>query len=216
MKNKKAIIFDFDGTLFDSRIGIISGVKAALDYLDIAHPNEEVLTSFIGPPLGKSFKQHFNLSDNDVQIAITKLREYYGVKGIYESVAYEGMEELLQALLANNKSLAIATAKPTVYANRILTEKKWDRYFTSVQGSSLSGELYPKKRTIQQAVVDLKVFEKEEAVMIGDTLYDIKGAEEVGVQSIAVNYGYGKQQDLKDARPAKLVQTVEELHALLL
>ena len=216
MKNKQFVIFDFDGTLFDSRIGIINGVIHAANHFGWELPNDEIMTSFIGPPLGKSFQKHFNISQEDSLLAIEKLREYYGDKGIFESKPYDGVKELLEELRALNKGIGIATAKPTKYANQILADKGWSHYFDSVHGSSMHGELYPKARTINSALEDLKVFDFNDAVMIGDTIYDIKGAEEVGVESIGVNYGYGKERDLKDARPTRLVQSVEELHKMLL
>lgn len=212
----KYIIFDFDGTLFNSRLGIVGGVKYALDYLKIAHPSEEVLTSFIGPPLIQSFKNHFKLSEEVAISAVIKLREYYDEKGALESIPYDGIEDLLKSLRTKNVKIGIATAKPTVYALQILKHNKWEHYFDSVHGSDLKGELFPKEKTIGRVLQDFNVFEKEDAIMIGDTIYDIKGAQEREIDSIAVDYGYGKTQDIKDARPSYFVETVEDLASILL
>lgn len=212
----KTFIFDFDGTLFDSRIGIISSIKYALDAFDIPHPSDETLSTFIGPPLLESFEKQFNLSKQQSIEALAKLREYYGDKGIFESKPYDGIFELLHSLKEKGFPLAIATAKPTLYTQQILEKHTWQHFFDSVRGSGLNGELYPKERTITEALKDLDIFYKEDVVMVGDTIYDIKGAQECGIDSIAVNYGYGKTQDLKDARPTKLVERVEDLAALLL
>lgn len=212
----KYIIFDFDGTLFNSRVGIVGGVKFALDYLNVEHPNDEVLTSFIGPPLFHSFKKHFNFDDDKVLIAVTKLREYYNDKGALESIPYDGIETLLKELRTKNVKIGIATAKPTVYAHKILKHNNWSQYFDSVRGSDLEGELFPKEKTIGEVLEDFNVFTKEDAIMIGDTIYDIKGAQEKGIDSIAVNYGFGKTQDIKDVRPTFFVETVTELADILL
>lgn len=212
----KYIIFDFDGTLFNSRVGIVGGVKFALDYLNIEHPNEEVLTSFIGPPLIYSFKKHFNFTDDIAETAVIKLREYYNEKGALESIAYEGIENLLKALRSKNVKIGIATAKPTVYAHHILEYNDWSHYFDTVRGSDLEGELFPKEKTIGEVLADFNVYEKQDAIMIGDTIYDIKGAQEKGIDSIAVDYGFGKTQDIKDARPTYFVETVDKLSKILL
>ena len=212
----KFIILDFDGTLFNSRIGIVGGVKYALDFLQIECPNEEVLTSFIGPPLLYSFKKHFNFSDQVAETAVLKLREYYDKKGALESIPYDGIESLLKKLRTKNVKIGIATAKPTIYAHQILEHNNWSHYFDSVRGSDLKGELFPKEKTIGEVLTDFNVYEKEDAIMIGDTIYDIKGAQEKGIDSIAVNYGFGKTQDIKDARPTFYVETVDELTQLLM
>jgi phosphoglycolate phosphatase len=212
----KHVIFDFDGTLFDSRKGIVASIKYALDQMGINHPNDEVLTSFIGPPLGESFQQHFALSNADVQLAILKLREYYHDNGHKQSKPYHGCLELIQRLEKDKRILGIATAKPTAYATSILSENSWSAYFQSVRGSDLKGDLFPKEKTIGQVINDFQIMDKSSCVMIGDTIYDIKGAKEHGLDTIAVNYGYGKTQDLKDSKPTYLVESVEELRSILL
>lgn len=212
----KFVIFDFDGTLFDSRKGIISSVKYALDDMGIAHPSEEELTAFIGPPLLWSFKNQFTLEEEEALYAVSKLREHYDSIGYLGSQAYSGMENLLYELKGNSCKLAIATAKPMVYAEKILVENNWQGFFESLRGSSLKGELFPKERTIGEVLEDLEIVNKEQVVMIGDTIYDIKGAQHHGIESIAVNYGYGKVQDLKDSKPSHIVESIDELRKVLL
>ena len=212
----KYVIFDFDGTLFDSRQGIVQSIKYALDQLKLEHPSEEELTSFIGPPLGKSFQRQFDLSKSETELAIAKVREYYEEHGHMQATPYDGCLNLIENLLERSRILGIATAKPTVYATNILQGNLWSNYFQTVRGSELQGELFPKEKTIGQVLNDFSVFNKEECIMIGDTIYDIKGAQEHGIDTIAVNYGYGKTQDLKDARPTYLVETVSELESILL
>ncbi|MCB0756786.1 MAG: HAD hydrolase-like protein, partial [Flavobacteriales bacterium] len=74
---------------------------------------------------------------------------------------------------------------------------------------------FPKEKTIGQVIVDLKIYNKENAVMIGDTIYDIKGAQQHNMPSIGVLYGFGKNQDIKDARPTFIAENVDELRNLL-
>lgn len=220
MGKYNTIIFDFDGTLFNSKKGIISAVKYSLTHFEIPFPDDETLQTFIGPPLGLSFQKHFGMSKEISYEAIKKLREYYGDKGIFESELYEGIEVLLQHLKANNLKVGIATAKPTVYTHQILKYNKLQHYFDTVRGSSLEGELYPKEKTIGETLEDFKIGvyddkAKKETVMVGDTIYDIKGAQYHNIPSIAVNYGFGKKQDLLDSKPTYFVETVKELHLLL-
>lgn len=216
MKNKQYILFDFDGTLFDSQIGIKKAVQFALAQEGIEENDHDKLQSFIGPPLHYSFETHYGFSKEKVEELIGNLRKYYGTEGYMQTKLYDGIKELLEALKKENKSLSIATAKPTVYAENILKDFGLTHFFDSVQGSLLKGELFPKDRVIASVMKDLNLFDAEDAVMIGDTIYDIKGAQFHNMQTIAVNYGYGKLKDLQDSRPSKIVETVSELKSILL
>ena len=216
MKDKKYILFDFDGTLFDSQIGIKNAIQYALSKEGIVEKDEEVLTAFIGPSLHYSFDKHYDFSKEKVEELINNLRVYYSEKGYLETEIYDGVKEMLIELKENNKTLSIATAKPTIYAKQILENFNLTSFFDSIQGSSTTGELFPKDRIIGTVLKDLDLFDAEDCVMIGDTIYDIKGAQENQMQSIAVNYGYGKLKDLKSAGANKIVETVSELKSFLL
>lgn len=216
MKHKKNIIFDFDGTLFDSQIGIKKAIKFALAKESIYEVEDEILESFIGPPLHKSFADHFGFESDKIDVLITNLRKYYSEKGYKETQLYDGIKELIVALKNQDKVCAIATAKPTKYALQILEDYDMIQFFSSVHGSASKGELFPKDRVIGSVMKDLDVFDAEDCVMIGDTIYDIKGAQTHNMDSIAVNYGYGKRKDLKDAGATKIVDTVAELKGMLI
>jgi phosphoglycolate phosphatase len=195
-------------------------VKYSLTHFGLPVPDDDTLQTFIGPPLGLSFQRHFGLSKDDSYAAIAKLREYYGDKGIFESEMYAGIDEILKSLKNRNLKVGIATAKPTVYTHQILEHNDLSHYFDTVRGSSLVGELFPKEQTIGEALQDFGISSYDEpakakSVMIGDTIYDIKGAHHHQIPSIAVNYGFGKKQDLLDSRPTHFAETVEELRDLL-
>lgn len=216
MKNKKTILFDFDGTLFDSKIGILNAVKYAMTLEGITEFDDEVLKSFIGPPLHFSFEKHYGLSKEKIDEIIVVFRKYYSTQGYKETALYDGVLSLLEDLIKQGKTLAVATAKPTLYAKQILEIHKMSHLFESVQGSLTKGELFPKDRVIGTVLDELEIFDNSECVMIGDTIYDIKGAQTHGIKTIGVTYGYGKEKDLRDARADKIVHSVEELRSLLL
>lgn len=216
MKDKKYILFDFDGTLFNSQIGIKKAVKFALKHEGIVENDDEKLESFIGPPLNYSFEKHYGFKAEKIDELITNLRKYYSEQGYQETALYDGIREMLFALKQKNKSLSIATAKPTIYAKQILESFELSHLFDSVQGSLMKGELFPKDRVIGSVMKDLELFDAQDCVMIGDTIYDIKGAQFHNMDTIAVNYGYGKLKDLKDARANLIVETVAELRNVLI
>lgn len=85
------IFFDLDGTLTDSKPGIIRSVEHALNFFHIHVPPEQLIP-FIGPPLRDSFAPFFDNDTARVDMAIQKYREYYSAKGIFENSLYGGIQ----------------------------------------------------------------------------------------------------------------------------
>jgi phosphoglycolate phosphatase len=215
MKHKKYILFDFDGTLFNSQIGIKKAIQYALSFEGIDEQDQAILQSFIGPSLHYSFEKHYGFNKDKLDDLVKNLRVYYNETGYLETEIYDGIPLLLEQLLSKNKVLAIATAKPTHFTEKILAHFALRSFFTSVQGSLLKGDVFPKENIIRAVLHDLNLYDSEEAVMVGDTIYDIKGAQYHQMQSIGVKYGYGKEKDLKAAGATKIVETVAELQGVL-
>ena len=114
------LLFDLDGTLTDSKKGIINSLLFALKKLEIEEKSINEQDNFIGPPLIISFKTRYNLSDEIVEKAINYYREYFSEKGIFENELYKGIAELLKVLFEKKYKLFLATSKPTVFAEKVL------------------------------------------------------------------------------------------------
>ena len=114
------ILFDLDGTLTDPGLGITNSVMHALKKFGIDIPDRAALYKFIGPPLQESFEKYYGFSNEKSELAIQYYREYFKVSGLYENEVYDGIEELLKNLKAQNKSVILATSKPEVFAVEIL------------------------------------------------------------------------------------------------
>ena len=108
MNNKRYqhILFDLDGTLTDPMIGITSSVKYALSYFNIEVEDLRSLCPFIGPPLKTSFKDFYQFTDEQADVAIAKYREYFSKQGIFENTLYQGIDELLRLLTENRSEKA--------------------------------------------------------------------------------------------------------------
>lgn len=213
MTTKKVIMFDLDGTLSDPKDGILRSVDYALNQMGIQREGEELL-SFIGPPLQDSFKDHFSFTENEVHTAISHYRERYQALGKYENTLYPDVELMLNTLKEVGYRLAVATSKPTVFANDILAHFKLETYFDCVVGSELDGTRSDKGEVISYALSLLQV-KPEDVVMIGDRVHDIAGAQTCGVDSIAVSYGYGSEEELAAAGATHRVNGMNELLNLL-
>lgn len=217
------ILFDLDGTLTDPKVGITTCVQYALASFGIEEPDLEKLTPFIGPPLKESFMEFYGFDEQKAEAAIAKYRERFQDTGIFENQIYDGIPELIRKLKGNRKKLAVASSKPTVFVERILEHFDIRRYFDVVVGSELDGARTDKSEVLKEALRQLygenpedMEKKKQNTLMVGDRKFDVKGAKEMGVVSVAVTYGYGPMDELKIAKPDYIVRSVEELGKLLL
>lgn len=215
MSNYSHLIFDFDGTLFNSAKGIKNGFKYALKHFGITENNEARLESFIGPPLADSFGKTYGFKGDELLEIIRVFRVYYSDKGVMESEIYPGIKAMLTNLQKANKTLAIATAKPTHYALQILEANQLSACFMPVCGSPKTGNLHAKHITINQVLHHHKP-PINKTIMVGDTVYDMQGAQHHKLDTTAVNYGYGLKADLLACKPTYFVETVKELSEILL
>ncbi len=206
----KNIIFDLDGTLTDSKPGIVKGVQYALRCYGVDEPDLDKLTSFVGPPLYKSFMDYLGCSEEEAKEAVECYREYYAETGLYENALYDGVEGLLYALKEKGYRLLIASSKPRIYVKRILSFFRILRYFDIVEGSELDSKRTDKAELLGY-VLDKWNLKAEECVMIGDRKHDVLGARANGMDSIAVGYGYGSEDELSKAGPTYFFSTIEEL-----
>lgn len=210
------LLFDLDGTLADSKAGILRCLRYSLEKFNIAEADEEKLTRCIGPSLSFTYKQWYGLSDEDASRAIGYYRAYFERRGIYENTLFSGIPELLRALGAAGKRLAVATAKPAVHARKILEHHGIAQMFIDIFGSNLDGTRENKDEVIAFALESLQIESKETVLMIGDRDHDILGAKKNGIASVAVGYGYGDPAELRDANPTAIAASVAELRAILL
>jgi phosphoglycolate phosphatase len=209
------ILFDLDGTLTDPKVGITSSIQYALQKMGIYEEDTEKLTPFIGPPLLGSFKEFYQMSDEEAKQAIVYYRERFAVTGLYENQVYLGMEELLANLYKQGKILVVATSKPTEFSVKILEHFNLFQYFTAIIGSNLDGTRTDKGDVIEFALTNQNLAERSKIVMVGDRKYDVIGAKRNGIDVIGVTYGYGSYDELVAAEPNYIVSSVEELSALL-
>lgn len=212
---KTYILFDLDGTLTDPKEGITKSVQYALRTFGIEEPDLDSLEGYIGPPLYAGFMEHHGFSREDAEKAVWKYREYFEKQGIWENRRYPGILEMLAALAAQGKVIAMATSKPENFANMIAERFEMAPYFTVIAGSIYEGGRTKKAEVIQYALECLGNPPLDEVVMVGDRKHDIEGAAEVGVDSIGVLYGYGSREELENAEAGQIAESVEELTGIL-
>ncbi len=215
MTNYKVILFDLDGTLSDPRLGITRCVQYGLRKMGIDEPDLEKLNDFIGPPLQETFAEQYHFSEDEIKQVIGYYRERFKEVGMFENELYPEVMELLSELQSSSCKLVVATSKPTVFAEEILTYFKIDAFFDMVVGSYLDGTRSAKTEIIEAVMEEFKDFYKSDFVMIGDRKHDIVGAKNVGIDSVGVTYGYGTMEELLQVNPTYIVHSVKELREIL-
>ncbi len=213
MKEYKVILFDLDGTLTDPKLGITKSVEYSLNNFGITVESLEDLTRFIGPPLYDSFSRYYGFNREKTEEAITLFREYFSDKGIFENFIYPDIKNLLEKLKNSGLKLIVATSKPEVFATKIVDHFKIDHLFEKVSGSMLNGDLSNKTDLIESILNDLP-YSKDDILMIGDRKHDIIGANNNGIDSVGVSYGYSLPGELKEAGATYIVDNIGELEEL--
>lgn len=210
------LLLDLDGTITDPMIGITRSVQYALSYFNIKVSRLEELCPFIGPPLIDSFKEFYNFTDEQAQIALKKYREYFTTKGIFENSVYDGIEEFLQSQINQGRKLMLATSKPEPFAKQILEHFKLDHYFSFIGGATLDGTRSTKTDVIRYVLETNHITDLSDTIMIGDRKHDIEGAKNNGIASIGVLYGYGDKAELEKAGADYIVADINELTTIIL
>lgn len=195
MTFRPALLLDLDGTLIDSKAGILASMREALRSLGREPPPEADLTFAVGPPLHDVMTQFLAAhGDTRIEEAITTYRAIYAAGGLFDATLYSGVRELLAAV-APQRDIYLATAKRTAFARRILVHFGIADYFTGIYGSEPGGAVDHKPELIADILARHAIV-AEAATMVGDRSYDIAGARANGVRAVGALWGYGGMDEL--------------------
>ena len=190
------LLFDLDGTVIDSGLGVTNSVMYALKKWGIEVEDRKKLYVFLGPPLVDSFSEHFGFSHEDSLKCVEYYREYYNEKGIFENIVYDGIVEVLVKAREMGKKTILATSKPEEYAKQILNHLGISKNFDFIAGATMDESRNEKAGVIRYALESLKINDMSKIVMIGDRKYDVIGAKEHGIETIGVLFGFGSEEEL--------------------
>jgi phosphoglycolate phosphatase len=139
-------------------------------------------------------------------------RGHYREIGLYQNVPYPGISELLAKLKRDGARLAVASAKPQPFTEEVLSYFNLAPYFDLIVGSEPERKTASKSDIIRTA---LGGFDPENAVMVGDSVYDAQGAFEAETGFVGVLYGFGKRSEMEEFGFTRFARTVEELGEIL-
>lgn len=212
------VLFDLDGTLTDSKEGILKSLVYAFEKLGDPVPDNDTLLKFIGPPMEVSFPLYCGYDKKRTRLAVDAFRERYAPIGVYENAPAEGVAEMFRRLTEEGVVLAVASSKPQGMCEQVCGRFGFAPYLRVIVGSSLT-EDWDKARVIRETMSRLGIGDAEKpfTVMVGDRKYDVEGAKQCGLDCIGAEFfGYAEPGELEAAGAVRVVRSVPELEAAIL
>jgi len=214
MKDIKLVIFDWDGTLMDSVMHIVGSLKGAIETLNLESRNDEALKNIIGLGMREAIFDLFPDQDS-IEFAdrfTAAYREYFFAKDAKQAL-FPGALETLKHLKESQYQLAVATGKSRKGLKYALNETRLDYLFDE---SRCADETRSKPHPqMLQEILSVMNLEPEQAIMVGDTVYDLEMAKNAGMSSIGVNYGVHTTEQLEKFNPVCILNNIQELPELL-
>jgi phosphoglycolate phosphatase len=208
---RSVLLIDLDGTLTDPAEGIIGCFRLALESLGKTAPPAAELGWIIGPPLRGCFAQILGAEGNTEE-ALKAYRSRYSTGGLFQAVVYDGVGEALAELRAAGTRLFLCTAKPIVYAERILRHFDLDRHFEAAYGDELDGRFQDKADLVARILVE-QALDAADCCMLGDRRHDVAAASRHAIPTIGALWGYGGAGELREAGAAVLCASPSEAPA---
>jgi phosphoglycolate phosphatase len=209
------VLFDLDGTIWDSLPGIVRSLAHALDAVGLEVPAEEILASNVGPPLDVMLAVHGVPADRIVE-ARTAYRDRYRRLGEFECELYPGAPELLDDLRAHRVRLATATSKGVEPTRRMLDHFDLTRRFDVIAAASMDATAHHKIDVVRAALADLSPYDPGRTTLVGDRSFDIDAGRDMGITTIGVTWGYGSLDELRAHCADHVADTFDDLRALVL
>ena len=210
----KYILFDLDGTISASAEGIRYSLEKVLEHYDIKDVDLSDYTRYIGPPLLDTLRNLCGLPDELCGEGYEYYKVCYTEKGRFMNNPYEGIEDVLKTLCQRGAKLAVCTSKLESTAVTVISELGLSEYFDVIAGSDRDSTRKDKKDLIPYAL-DRLGGNRKNAVMLGDTWYDARGAAECSVDFIACSYGYGSNEDMAMYNPVAWASSPGEIPDLV-
>lgn len=210
------LIFDLDGTLTDSGLGILRCAQYALAHFGIHVQDLDTLRPFVGPPLEDSFIQFYGFTPAQADEAVRIYRERYFTTGVYENDVYPGTREALTELQRRGYRMGIGSSKNEPMVLEVLRYFHLAPFFDFIGARDEAGTLHSKADVLRHVLATEHIADPRQVLMIGDRFYDVEGAHAVGIPAVGILWGgYATRQEMVDCQADYIVETWAELLELL-
>lgn len=211
---KKLYIFDFDGTLGDSRSLIVRTMMDTFEELGIAKPSTEACIDTIGLPLADCFTVSAHLSAEEGEKCADVYRRIFRKNNVKGSVKpFEGVIPTLNTLHSQGMTLAVASSRRHESLDGLIEDFGITDLFASIIGADDVVNAKPDPEPVNKILSALS-FSPKETVVIGDAPYDIMMGKNAGTTAVGVTYGNGKRKELQEAEADFLIDNFTDLLTL--
>ena len=209
IQNKELVIFDWDGTLIDSQANIVQCFQLVIEELNLPARSNPEISNIIGLGMREALKELFPQQDSDLyEQMVDRYRYHFFASN--PSEPFTGAEDVLSKLADNGYILAVATGKGRNGLNKAFKHTGFGQYFHI---SRCADETRSKPHPLMlEEILQETGMEPEQAVMVGDTEYDLEMAKNAGISSIGVSYGVHNTERLLKHKP---IAVINEIRALL-
>jgi len=208
-KRFELLVFDWDGTLFNSTGAIVRSIQASCRDVGLPEPSDEQASHVIGLGLSEALRYAVPaLTEIQLPLLIERYRHYY-LACDQDIQLFPGAVEMVERLFAQGFQLAVATGKSRKGLDRAFSNSGLGRFFSA---SRCADECFskPHPQMLEELMDEFSVA-KEKTLMIGDTTHDMQMAVNAGVAGLAVSYGAHPAEVLNDLNPLGCVRDVPEL-----
>jgi pyrophosphatase PpaX len=213
MSRPLAVLFDLDGTLIDSIELILNSAKHAFRDRNGHVPTDAEWLTGVGIPLATMFRRYAR-DDADVDALIAKYREYQLANHDRLVTSYDLVIETVDGLRAAGHPLGIVTSKTGWLAQRGLDNVGLGSHFDVIVGCDTCEKHKPDPGPVLFALDKLGC-KPDDAVFVGDSIYDMQAGNAAGVTTIGALWGPFSREDLAASQPSHFLQRISDLPKLL-
>ncbi|MCD8548431.1 MAG: HAD-IA family hydrolase [Aeromonadaceae bacterium] len=214
MRRFELVIFDWDGTLMDSVGRIVSSMQSAAIQVGRAVPKADAVRNIVGLSLQQALPRLFGpLDEPAYQQLLQAYRQQYVHDDPTPTPLFSGVALTLQQLAERGHLLAVATGKARAGLDRVLAETGFSQLFHASRGAD-EARSKPDPLMLEQLLAQLNV-PLEQAVMVGDSSYDMEMAANLGMARIGVDWGVHDVSTLERFAPLAVISSMDELLALV-
>ena len=214
MQRFKLLVFDWDGTLIDSIERIVTSLQHASREVCGIDISEENARSVIGLGLHEAIEHlHPELESVLVESVAASYKQHFLYDSKVPEALFNGVEELLKQLIAENYCLAIATGKSRMGLDRAMNKHNLGHYFNTTRCAG-ENRSKPHPEMLNSILHELGTLAKD-AVMIGDSTHDMLMAGNAGVHAIGVTHGVEDAVSLMTHNPLTCLDDITDLYEFL-
>lgn len=204
------IIFDWDGTLMDSEARIVTTMQSAIGDLELEPRGREQVKNIIGLGLKEAVAALYPQQSSSVHDALAdRYRSHFLAQDVESSELFEGAMDVLEKLSAQGYFLAVATGKGRRGLNKVLAELNVAHLF-HVTRCADETRSKPHPQMLLE-ILDFVGLDPAQAIMVGDTEYDMELARNAGVAPVAVSYGVHERERLLSHQPLACLDDIRQL-----